>query len=118
MFPPNDKNYVVNYQSKVDPASEDSILKYHRGIAEVVSMVVGGVNFLCDAAWCLVYALVVFPFKGGDGVLCRHIHGSLVLWCFGGVFFVKRHNVVGGFGLIYELQVSYAQLNVRSEDGR
>lgn len=40
---------------------------------EVVSMVVGGVNFLCDAAWCLVYALVVFPFKGGDGVLCRHV---------------------------------------------
>lgn len=36
-------------------------------------MVVGGVNFLCDAAWCLVYALVVFPFKGGDGVLCRHV---------------------------------------------
>ncbi|CAN6830131.1 unnamed protein product, partial [Brassica oleracea var. botrytis] len=111
----------------VDPASEGSILKYHQGIAgvfgkelafRVVSMVVGGVNFLCDAAWCLVYALVVFPFKGGDGVLCRHIHGSLVLWCFGGVFLVKRHNVVGGFGLIYELQVSYAQLNVRSEDGR
>ncbi|KAF2567596.1 hypothetical protein F2Q68_00026609 [Brassica cretica] len=36
-------------------------------------MVVGGVNFLCDAAWCLVSALVVFPFKGGDGVLCRHV---------------------------------------------
>ncbi|CAN6838087.1 unnamed protein product [Brassica oleracea] len=84
-------------------------------------MVVGGVNFLCDASWCLVYALVVFPFKGGDGLQAsrlQSIHGSLVLWCFGGVFLVKRHNVVGGFGLIYELQVSYAQLNVRSEDGR
>ncbi|CAF2269611.1 unnamed protein product [Brassica napus] len=44
-----------------DLTSKAPILEY----TEVVSMVVGAVNFLCDVAWCLVSALVVFPFKGG-----------------------------------------------------
>lgn len=37
-------------------------------------MVVGAVNFLCDAAWCLVSALVVFSFKGA------HAQSSRWLW--------------------------------------
>ncbi|KAG5400416.1 hypothetical protein IGI04_015023 [Brassica rapa subsp. trilocularis] len=211
---------------EVDLASKGPILEYTEAL-RVVSMVVGAVNFLCDAAWCLVSALVVFSFKGAHAqssrerffsgcyspfahpphcpdqvyapaisrvisnlprtrfsaticlskdrwsysaektgwssliqnktlsqtktLVCNRvrvstvvssrrlrwgleilvsqclfglfgrftkIHGSPALWRVGGEFLFKRHNVVGRFGLRYEMQVSYAQLDARSEDGR
>ncbi|CAN7135746.1 unnamed protein product [Brassica rapa subsp. narinosa] len=104
---------------EVDLAFKGPILEYTEAL-RVVSMVVGAVNFLCDAAWCLVSALVVFSFKGAHAQSSRFtkIHGSPALWRVGGGFLFKRHNVVGRFGLRYEMQVSYAQLDARSEDGR